>query len=223
MSLFGGYYPILVYLLPFVALVAPWTVLCGFLLAIPQVLPFLGYFRKSVRHKAKNSRYLGKIPWKKLIEFALPIQGYVPVNGVHYPEMAMYMGFLPFCFIWFSHSRFWFVLIIGLLFVVGILPAIQRIPARTLFAVTVSVAILSTDGLSRLSFSSTYLGVILFLQAYLLFHNRNIYPSFPFSQWWDKPSLLYAKSRKANGWPFATGYLEGRRISEYRGAFRIRE
>ena len=223
MSLLGGYYPILVYIVPFIAVVNPLEVALGSLIALPQILPFLGYFKRSVRYDAKPDKNEGKVPPRKLIEFLLPIQNYKPTNGVHYPEMAMYMGFLPFLFVWTSGSRFWFVWAFALLVAVGIIPLIARIPARALYTVTFSLVILATDGLSKIGLDQSTLAVILILHGFMLLRNANIYPSFPFSQWWDRPSRLYSIARKKNEWPYFSGYLEGRKNSDYAGSFRLKD
>ena len=211
MSLFGGYYPILVYVLPLIALLQPLSFIGGCFMASSQLLPFLGYFKRSVRIGEKVDKSFGRISWWKLSDLINPIRSIGATNGVHYPEVMMYMGIAPFL-IW--HLSWWNIpLSISILVCLGILDSVQRIPARSLYLLTLSVCFLAQD---------TNLGILLLiLQAFLLLQNSSIYPSFPFSQWWDKPSRLYSKKPKSYNWPFITGYREGIKISHYVGAFKL--
>ena len=213
MTLLGGYYPILVYLIPFILIVHTKTVLLGILLALPQIIPFLVYYLKSVRLGEMVNQQYGKIPLKKLTELFLPIRKHQHTNGVFYMEMAMYMGFLPFLFMWESGSRFWIVLIYGLSVCVGWLKPIQRIPARALYIVTLSITILAADGLNKLGLRNELLIMVLILQGTMLLFNRDIYPCYPFTQWWnsDWEKMDY------------TGYLRGSsKNGYYKGAFALK-
>ena len=195
MALFGGYYPILIYLMPFIAVIHPIAVLGGIGLALSQLIPFWGYFKKSIRIKEKINKKEGRVPLWKFIEMIIPWRNLNTCNGILPMEYAMYIGFLPFLFIWFSTSRFWFVLFFGLAICLGILRPWQRIPARALYIVTLSISILATDGLSQ---SDVYpIWPLVILQAFLLFFNSRNYPAFPFNQWWNKPSKLYKQKPKA--------------------------
>lgn len=132
----------------------------------------------------------------------------------------MYMGIAPF-FI-FHASWWWIPIVAALLIAAGLLPSIQRIPARSLLLLTLSILFLAEESFQYVqdkqplkAFCTT------FLQAYLLLQNSHIYPSFPFNQWWNKPSKLYSQKPKSYNWPFVTGYREGVKISDYVGAFRL--
>ena len=214
MSLLGGYYPVLVYVMPLILMLQPLSFIGGSLLASSQLLPFLGYFKRSIRCKEKTDKSFGRLPIWKLKELFIPPKTQDHVNGVHFPEVSLYMG-IAVLFIW-QASWWWAPLIFSILIVVGILPAIQRISSRSLYLFSVSLSILISSHFPQ------YGGVSLFLlQGLLLLQNSSIYPSFPFSQWWDRPSRLYTKKPKMNNWPHLTGYLEGRSISDYRGSFRL--
>lgn len=218
MALYAGYYPILIYVLPFI-LINNWIhggfygSLLGIALALPQIVPFLWYYTKSVRWKSVSSyaHGFGRVTFRSLCQFFLPLRQRSHTNDVMFMEMQMYIGLLPFLFIWLSHSRFWFVLAAGLAIATGLLRPIQRIPARALYLVTLSLVILSTDGLSKICLSHAQLWMIVGLQAACLLFNRDIYPSFPFTQWWGKGHKLDY-----------TGYLNGVSLHEYRGAFSIK-
>jgi len=225
MALVSGYYPILVYVMPVVAIVNPLALL-GTLIALPQLIPFVGYFKRSVRVGQKVDRNFGRLPWWRLTDLFILSRTQNHVNGVHYPEVAMYMGIAPlFIFSLLFHQvpfpSFWYlVLASSICLAIGILPSIQRIPARALYLLTLSISILSSASIELLY--TVALKYLTFLQCFLLLRNSSLYPSFPFSQWWDKPSRLYTKKPKMNNWPYITGYLEGRSVSEYRGAFALK-
>jgi len=212
MALYGGYYPILIYLMPFIIVIHTKTVLLGILFALPQLIPFLWYYLKSVRLWAKDLS--GKVPPWKLWEFIIPVRNRTHTNGVMFMEMQMYTGIAIF-FIWFSHSRFWLVLVFALLVATGSAMKWDRIPARALYLATLALAVLATDGLHLSGIDPV---AILLLQAALLLFNLDIYPSFPFTQWWRKPSEYY----KSYVYP-GTHYLkETKSKPMYQGAFSLK-
>lgn len=211
LSLLGGYYPILVYILPVVAVMGDYYTILGLFLALPQLVPFLGYFSRSVRMGEKVDRKFGQLPWCRLLDLINPSRFIGTVNGVHYPEVMMYMGIATLLL--FSHLSMWHLgILLASLIALGIAPCVQRIPSRALYLLTLSIC-----GAMKVPESLP----ILLLQAFLLLKNASIYPSFPFNQWWDRPSKLYKKRPKSYNWPFVTGYREGVKISDYEGAFRL--
>ena len=214
MAVTGGYWPILVYVMPVMAIINPLCLL-GLIPALIQIIPFLWYWPKSVRAKEKIDRKFGRLPWWKLKDLVWPTNSVNTTNGVHYPEVAMYMGIAPFL-IW--HQSVWVLsLVVSLGIVCGALLNIQRIPCRALYLLTFSLTLLSVEC------DKATLQVLLFPQLFLLLQNNSIYPSFPFSQWWNKPSLLYSKYSDKDKWPHFTGYLDGRKTNGYQGAFRLSE
>jgi len=211
MAVTGGYWPILVYFMPVAALVNPSSLL-GLVLAIPQIIAFAWYWKRSIRSGEKVDRNLGKLPWWKLRDLFWPSKSVSLVNGVHYPEAEMYMG-IAVLFIW-KVSWWWVPLILGAMIAVGLIPPVQRISARTLYLISFSIAIFSASAIHNLS-PNIQLG-FLSLQLYLLYRNSSIYPSFPFSQWWNKPSKIYPNADY-------TGYLTSIKKNSYRGAFALKE
>lgn len=212
MAILGGYWPILVYFVP----VALWELGWGFsavgvLLGLPQIIPFLKYWPKSVRSGQETDRQLGRLPVSKFLDLIKPTNSVSVINGIHYPEVAMYMGIAPL-FIW--HLSWWWVATsICILVLCGAIPSIQRIPSRALYLLTLCVCFLGYP--NPMDSPQTCLSILI-LQAYLLLRNASIYPSFPFSQWWSNPSQLYPKGDY-------TGYLENKSINVYRGGFCLKE
>jgi len=203
MYILGGYFPILVYFLPVAAILNP-SCLFGLLIGLPQLLPFLWYWKKSVRSGEKSDREMGKLPWWKLKDLVWPTNNVATTNGVHYPEVAMYMGIA----IIYAFSSLWILCgVVAALICMGLIPSIQRIPARSLYLLSFSLALCSPREIQS---------NLLVLQMFLLLRNSSIYPSFPFSQWWDKPSKIYPKADY-------TGYLTETKINDYRGGFCLKD
>lgn len=210
MAITGGYWPILVYFMPLAAFLNPYCLL-GLIPSLPQIIAFKRYWAKSVRATEKVDKKIGRIPWWKLKDLVWPTNNVAPTNGVHYPEVAMYIGIAPI-FI-FQASWWWIPLIASFLICFGILPGIQRIPSRVLYVLTLCIAVLSSQNLPQ---SRILYTVLIFLHAFLLLKNSSIYPSFPFSQWWNKPSKIYPKADY-------TGYLTETKLHDYRGGFCLKE
>lgn len=213
MAVLGGYWPVLVYVLPVLAIVNPLCLL-GLIPALPQIIPFLWYWPKSVRAVEKLDRNIGKVPWWKFKDLIWPSDSVMPTNGVNYWEMHMYMGIAPFL-IW-NWSWWWILLALTVLIAIGIIPQIQRIPARVLYLLTFLISYFSilNSGLQNLALLSL-------LNAFLLLRNSEVLASFPLTQWWNKPSKLYSKPI-TDSWPFFSGYLFNKKLRDYRGAFALR-
>ena len=140
MAILGGYWPILVYVLPVAAMANP-VCLWGLILALPQIIPFLWYWPRSVRHKQKVDRNFGRVPWWKLFDFFIPNYRFKPINGVHFWEHQMYIG-ITILFIW-QVSWWWTPLISAVLVLIGYLPSIQHVPARALYLLTFGLTVLA--------------------------------------------------------------------------------
>lgn len=217
LSLLGGYYPPLIYIIPCVLFLHP-EVAFGLILGLPQIAPFLWYYFHSTRFGQVFNKEEGRVSALRLVQLFMPWDSQVPAFGIHYPEVSLYMSILPVLFMWFSDSRAWIPALIALLICLGIIPCIQRIPGRAIYLLSFCIAWMATNGLSHLALPII---PIVFLQAYLLLQNSSIYPSTPFSQWWDRPSKLYSRPYHQDAWPFFTGYLWGGKTSGYKGAFRL--
>lgn len=213
MAVLGGYWPILVYVLPVAAIVMPAS-LIGLILGLPQIIPFLKYWPKSVRDHQRIDLKFGRVPWWKLSGLIRATSNVSLTNGVHYPEVAIYIGIAP---LFIFHLSWWWVpLIISLLISFGILPPVQRIAARVLYLASLCLCFLSTQGILSSKDLHLVYALTLIQALCLLRNNSAIYPSFPFSQWWKRPSQLYPAGDY-------TGYLENRKINDYRGGFCLKE
>ena len=221
MAITGGYWPILVYFLPVAAIINP-RCLLGIIPALVQIAPFLWYWPRSVRSGESNDPTIGRLPWWKLRDLVLPTNSLKPTSGVHFPEVEMYMG-ISILFIWsLDRIVFYPFLCCIVLLLIGKVPSIQRIPARALYLLTFLLTFLASQNIGNLGLSNVLLAILTFIQSFLLLRNSSIYPSFPFSQWWDRPSKLYSRPYDKDTWPFFTGYLWNNQTSGYKGAFSLR-
>jgi len=139
MAITGGYWPILVYFMPIAVFLKPWCLL-GLIAALCQIIPFMWYWPKSIRAEEKVDKNFGRLPWRKLADLFIPKKDVTPINGVHYPEVEMYMG-IAVLFIW-QVSWWWVPAILSVLIAVGQLPPFQRIPSRSLYLLTLSFSFL---------------------------------------------------------------------------------
>lgn len=204
MAILGGYWPSLVYMVPFIVISNPGTIL-GALIGIPQIIPFIWYWPKSVRHKQKLDKNFGRVPLWRYLDFVFPNRTQNTINGVFWPEMAMFIGIVPilmrnFTILWVSTL------------LVSLTVQIQRIQARGLYLLSFSLIMMVMNNIPWWLIS---------IQAWLLLQNADIYPHFPFCQWWDKPSQIYKKYPETL-WPNWTGYLTGKHIKWYEGGFSLK-
>jgi hypothetical protein len=210
MAVLGGYWPIMLAGFP-IFLFNP-SCLFGAVLAIPQIIPFLRYFPRTIRAKKRPSPSWGKMPIKRFF-FSLRW----PENGmIHYPEYSFGVGVcvaLALCHasVWwivaiyaFIGSQGWFIL--------------DRIPARFVYLISFSLIMASIPALQSLN--SHLLFGLTILQGFLLWKNRDIYPSFPFSQWWRK---ITDHKFVGKEWPNNTGYITGEHHHDYFGGFALAE
>jgi hypothetical protein len=210
MAILGGYWPIILAGFP-IFLFNP-SCLLGAVLALPQVIPFLRYYPKSIRAKKKVSSSWGRMPLKRFF-----VQLRWPENGmIHYPEYSFGVGICFLCAL-FAPSIWWIVALYAFIGSQGYI-LLDRIPARFVYLVSFAVIMASITALGA-SNSHLLIGLIV-LQGFLLWKNRDIYPSFPFSQWWRKIS-----EHKFVGteWPNNTGYMNGVGHQTYYGGFSLAE
>lgn len=207
MAITGGYWPILVYILPFVAVMTFKSLLIGSILALPQLIAFLWYWPKSVRHKQVIDKQFGRVPLWRYLDLVLPNRTQTTINGVFWPEMAMYIGIIPFM----TLNNIKCLWVCGLL--VALTIQIQRIQARSLYLMSFSLVMMAIS--NRIEWW------MVLVQAWLLLQNADIYPHFPFCQWWDKPSKLYQKYED-HVWPNWTGYLKEKFVKSYIGGFSLK-
>jgi hypothetical protein len=203
----GGYWPIM--LSGFPIFLFNIQCLTGALLVLPQFLPFLWYYPKSIRANKRLDPNWGKMPLKRYL-FHLRW----PENGmIHYPEYSFGIGL---CLI-FSCLRYTNWILLALYAFCGTqgLFILDRIPARFVYLVSFSLVMAS---LQTIALMNDILLALIVIQIFLLWKNRNIYPSFPFSQWWKKITEL---KYEGNKWPNNTGYMNEEHHQNYYGGFSL--
>ena len=204
MAILAGYWPTLIYILPVLLVIHPSNIL-GLLIGLPQIIPFLWYWPKSIRAGIKPDKTIGRVPLWRYLDLILPNRIQNTINGVFWPEMAIFCGVCPILILANGKLGAWMIPLILSAFV-----KIQRIPARSLYLFSFSLIMLLLK-------SNIPIGLLI-LQGYLLLENSKIYPHFPFCQWWKKPSEHdYEDETK---WPGLTGYISGKRMT-YKGGFSL--
>ena len=210
MAILGGYWPILITMLP-ITLLNP-SCMWGVILGIPQIIPFLWYFPKSIRAVQKPDRNYGKMPiWRFFVRTTFPS------NGVHYPELVFGVGLCSFLWIK-TISIWWLFALIGFLGTQGY-PLVARIPSRFLYLLGFSLIMASLMPLNAY-YSHLLWTVVVTTQVFLLWPNRGIYPHFPYSQWWRKPDMSIYTGKL---WPNNTGYMHEEHHQDYFGGFSLAE
>lgn len=218
MALLGGYYPILVYIMPFAIYNNP---ICsvGILLGLPQIVSMLWYWPKSVRHKTKVSRKLGSVPAWRFLDLVMP--GYIgQISGLFHPESIMFLGWIPLLFIPFAQSRAWIPCLLTLVISMGLVRPLFRNPSRALYTFCFFLIWLSVNGLHH---SGLNIMLLVFLQGFCLLINASIYPMFPFTEKVRKPSYWFSRiNRDLTAYPYFTGYITGDEVKPYVGGFSLR-
>lgn len=211
MAILGGYFPIMLAGFP-IFFFNP-SCLWGVVLALPQVIPFLRYYPKSIRANKPFDKAWGRMPLKR---YLCSLRW--PENGmIHYPEYSFGVG-VCFFLAMLHPSWWWITAIYAFIGSQGVF-ILDRIPARFVYLVSFSLVMASVLALGSLQTNDLVLPLII-LQGFLLWKNRDIYPSFPFSQWW----------RKFDDWKFVgkefpnnTGYMTGEHHHDYYGGFALAE
>lgn len=209
MAILGGYWPTLVYIFPVLVIWHP-EIILGVLIGLPQIIPTLWYWPKSIRHHQTFDPNWGKVPWWRYVDLILPDTYHNSIRGVFWPEMSMYMG-LAIALVPFAGWSWWWVPLLLSFFV-----RIQRIRARSLYLFSFSAIMLALSGINpSLAF------MLALLQGFLLLTNVDIYPHFPICQWWKKPSEFFGKYVNSTDWPYFTGYIFSKHHMWYNGGFRL--
>ena len=214
MAILGGYWPTVIVSLP-IFLYNPICFL-GAILALPQIIPFLKYYPKSIRAKKKIDPAWGRMPLKR---FFFRLQW--PENGmIHYPEYSFGVGIcIPLALYHFLFQHFvgWAIFtIIGFIGSQGVF-VLDRIPARFVYLMSFSLVMGAVFALHSIRIDYL-LPPLIVLQFFLLWKNRDIYPSFPFSQWWKK---ITEHKFIGKEWPNNTGYMTGEHHHDYFGGFSL--
>ena len=210
MAVLGGYWPTLLAGFP-IFFFNP-SCLFGGILALPQIIPFLHYFPKSIRAKKKPDPNWGRMPIKRYF-----IRLCFPENEIHYPEYSFGIGLCAI--LWLFKANIWdFLVIYGFIGSQGWF-VLDRIPARFVYLVSFSLIMASIHALGSLQTHELMLPLIVG-QVFLLWKNRDIYPHFPFSQWWRK---ITDHKFVGTDWPNNTGYMTGKHHQDYYGGFSLAE
>jgi len=172
------------------------ALLLGLVISIPQWVRALHYLPKSIRSD-RVDKHLGRAPLKAtLMGLVAPRSSYFRgrVHGVHFPEIALYMG-IPGLILALMNPNpwLWGLLLVSGLCAGGFLPRYPlRVPARFLYLVSLTLTLMSVEGLRRIGPFAALLALIVLLQAWDLCTNASsLMPMEPFIQRWERPSKAY--------------------------------
>lgn len=231
MCLLAGYYPLLIYIIPLALWNNPICALGAFI-GLPQLYFFSVYYFQSVRYKAKIDPKVGKASIFSLLN---AITGTIPrssISGVGYPELVTYCGILALPCALFAQSSMWIVFIASILLMFGIIKPIARNPARACFLFSFALVWLMTNGLYHLCIDWR---IVFLIQGFTLMKNADLFPVYPFSEQWRKPSYWFESKwikdvkrlvgeNIISGLPFPhfTGYINDFKVLPYTGGFALK-
>lgn len=218
MMLLAGYYPFAIYLIP-VSIAAhllwyreAWLVL-GFLLGLPQLLPFLRHLPNTVKRLTDSCES--------------------PES-----ERRFYVGVIPLILIPFSTSRVLLLILVSALFALGFMKQLfPRVHERWLVVTQFGIGWASVNALSNLNLSQLQLVLIVGLHAFDLFwHNRECLPPRPYCELWQRPSRVFNSKLtrfleanlgdyRVSGLPFPlfTGHINSLKTIGYCGSMQTRD
>jgi len=230
MCLLAGYYPLLIFMVPLALWNNPICAL-GVIIGAIQVCPFCIYLLRSIRTCVHTRSKAGKASIFSLLN---AITGTIPnrsISGVGYPEVVTYCGILAIPCAFFAHSSMWVILALSIVMMFGVNLPFSRNPARACFLFQFALVWLMVNGLSNLAIDWR---IALLVQGFSLMANRDLFPVFPFSEQWRKPSYWFeskfvneikslVKDRIISGLPFPhfTGYINDFKVLPYTGGFAI--
>ena len=174
MALLSGYYPTLIYILPFALCFQP-SIIFGFLIGLPQLIPFLFYYPNSIRWKQKPDNTIGNVPaWR--FSNLLGIKWDYPVKGLGHLETEMYLGLVPLFFI-FNLDWFWIPVLFFAFLANGKISPPFRNSCRFLYPMSIFLVLLSLRGSNIENMPLNQYYSILIIQIFCLWmNNRNLYP-----------------------------------------------
>ena len=166
--------------------------LIGLLIALPQLIPALRYYPQSVRSLPRR-KVLG-VPFRILLNGFLTPRSCDQVRGVFFPEVCVFVGWLPLVSAWYAPLSYW-----HLFFLLGIagamgkwMPPGFRLPARFCWLMSFSVAMLGMKGLAYLPVSPAGLTFLVLLQTLsLILASWKLLPMEPFCQRWERPLMVF--------------------------------
>lgn len=241
LTLLAGYYPIgLQTILIAIGAAMMWGahplfVPIGFILGLPQLIPFSKYLPKTIRTYQHDS--IGKVPWWHFFSLIFPKLFRFPVNGVGYWEMSYYVGIIPILLLPLATSRVWPLALISAGLMMGCLARkLPRIPARWSFSFQFALGWMATSGFNNCCIDSKiWMSLILIQAVDLLINNSPLFITSPFSELPERPSRAfntelteYLKENLGDGrvsglpYPLFTGHINRLRTLGYSGGMQLK-
>lgn len=217
------------------------SILLGLLISLPQLACTARYLPRSVRahstYQAKVER--GNMPLTHLRHLLYPPSP-CQIDGLFYPEYAMYAGLLtPLLALLSSSWHQWAALLTFTLLAMGSRTPLfrlthwlwGRIPARFCYFISLTVGFMAIDGLSHLPAQLQW-GALFLIALDLCLTNPRLWPMEIYTERWAKPQEAYwnpltrylsGKVCRVSGLPFPnrTGQIQSIRPIPYAGGMAL--
>lgn len=187
------------------------SILIGLLIGLPQLACTARYLPRSVRAKQGYAEKVerGNMPLSNLLYLFKPRPA-SQVDGLFFPEYALYAGMLtPILALFSSSWHQWAALILFTLLAMGRHTSLfrlthklwGRIPARFCYFISLTACFMAIDGASHLPVQLQW-GFLLFTALDLCLTNPRLWPMQTFTERSAKPQSAY--------WTPLTRYLSGK-------------
>lgn len=180
----------------------------GFILGLPQLVPFLKYLPKTIRRVNGTNREpsaigVGTMKPADFLSILFPLFFRSKMNGVGFWESSFYIGITPLLLAFYSTSGVWTLAIFAIALCLGMFAKhLPRIPARWLFTLQFALGWMAVSGLHNLNLAPPAIwGLILLQIGDLWLHNRHAMVPRPFSELPRRPSWAFNTK--------LTAYLDG--------------
>ena len=205
MMLLAGYYPLAVFLLPVSLIFWQWLPIgVGFLIGLPQLIPFFKYLPRTIRGSVK-----------------------APSDSP--TENKFYFGLTPIVILILSYNPIYLVITIPILFRL-FKSTLMRVPQRAMILSCYGAIYFCL--LEMRTMSNTQIAALTLIQAFdLWLINRDCLPPRPFCELWEKPSRAFntkltrfLEKNLGDGrvaglpYPLFTGHINGFKTIGYCGS-----
>lgn len=237
----SGYYPIGIQVLlvagcaTFAWGCPPSWIPVGFLFGLPQIVPFLKYLPKTIRHATSVPNSVGTMKPADFLSILFPLFFRSKMNGVGFWESSFYIGVIPLFLAFYSTSRVWVLAVLAIALCLGLFSKhLPRIPARWLFTAQFALGWMAVSGLAALQLPTTAIwGLVLVQGMDLWLHNRSAMIPRPFSELPEAPGrafdtkltrYLAGCQNRVSGLPYPlfTGHVNGLYTLGYSGGMQLK-
>jgi len=219
LAIAGGYWPLVLYSLPFTYKALPFAL--PFI--IPQLIVTYFYMRTSVRAlKKKPEVQNSSIPPIHVLSLIYRLD--INMRGQLWPELSYAVGpIVLLCALYSGNLLLAALAIFAVLLMVGCIPTLGRIPARAAYLLTMAIVLMASESYLLLP-PKVALLFLVFQIFFILIHHEEVLIPIPFAEPAKRPSDAFKLPEDAPRgiianlpYPTFTGYLSGVRGIPYHG------